>query len=290
MLLQRYGNESRRLKKNMESNKFFLTKCLPLFALAIVLLFPAFQAAASLDEDDSLVIADSDSMVYEDPVTQAIIEGKLDAAFDMLKDRNPNDWAPTSPNFNRRYKSGWTVLHHAAKRGHSDLCLQIIRYGGSVNRRDNFWNLPFHIAAQYGHSECLATLALKGADLNRQNQSGRTPLHLAVENDMTQAAEALLRLGAKRDIKDETGKIPLDYADTEEMKQLFARKNLSEKAPSDGKPEILWEQIRDNGKLYESDKKEIQELLDNPQASSRQKFKKLLQLMKQRGIAHPEDE
>lgn len=162
--------------------------------------------------------------------------------------------------------------------------MQLLRLGALPNLEDHFGETPFLIAAREGFIPCLIALALKKANIQAVNTEGKNALHLALEKHDPKVVESLVRLGVDAQIKDHNGKLPLDYATSFEMRSLFEKKAVPGRAPSDGTPEYLWETIRNDIHLYESDKQKIQEILDDPVLEGPQKYRQICEIAGSRGV------
>ena len=108
--------------------------------------------------------------------------------------------------------SNRTPLHDAAKKGHTEIILALIKKGAKINAQDSFNLTPLHLAAENGHTQAVLTLMNNDADINTQDFKGWTPLNLAVANNRTQAALALINNGANIEIQNSNGNTPLHLA------------------------------------------------------------------------------
>lgn len=79
----------------------------------------------------------------------------------------------------RDFFSGYTALHHAARRGRKDLIKLLAgKYGCNVNQRTCGGYTPVHLAAINGHEECIELLRKGyGANLHLRDYSGKMPEH-----------------------------------------------------------------------------------------------------------------
>ena len=106
-----------------------------------------------------------------------------------------------------------TPLHDAAKKGHTEEAMTLIKKGADVNARTEKGNSPLHFAADAGHTETAMALIEKGADVNAGNENGWTPLHFAAKKGHTETAMALIEKGADVNAGDEFGSnTPLHFA------------------------------------------------------------------------------
>jgi ankyrin repeat protein len=105
--------------------------------------------------------------------------------------------------------AGWTPLHRAANKGHTEIMQLLIANGADVNaKHDAFETTPLHDAARNGHKEVAELLIATSADVNAKDQWGRTPLHRVETKEI---AELLIAEGADVNVKDDVGKTPLDW-------------------------------------------------------------------------------
>ncbi len=195
-----------------------------------------------------------DSLFELSPFFVAMTKRQHENALEILQSRDLKDWGDDLPPMNRSLSKGQRALHLAAQFGKTDLCLQIIRYGGLVNQKDNFGNTPLHLAAKYGHSETIAVLALKGASIDVQNGRKMTPLHFASQYANPEAIKSLIRLGADPESMNDEGKTCFDLAETAEASAALET---------------------------------VEELLADPELTAKAKKQKLIDLMIKRSIPVP---
>lgn len=125
-------------------------------------------------------------------------------------------------------RNGDTLLHTAARLGHSNLCsflikngaetnapnkaaftplflaarvsLQtvqvLIQFGGDVELCNHLGEIPLHAASSSGLVDVIFQLISSGCDVNARSAQGLTPLYLAIGSGSRRAVEALLRFGA----------------------------------------------------------------------------------------------
>jgi ankyrin repeat protein len=73
-----------------------------------------------------------------------------------------------------------TSLHFAAKEGHLDLTLILLKYKANVNVKDDHKYTPLHLAACYGHLEIAKLLVENGAEIElKEEKGGETALYTA---------------------------------------------------------------------------------------------------------------
>ncbi|CAJ1034812.1 Ankyrin repeats (3 copies)/Ankyrin repeats (many copies)/Ankyrin repeat, putative [Leishmania lindenbergi] len=80
-------------------------------------------------------------------------------------------------------REGWTPLHYAADRGHTQVAAALLDEGASVNARDTAKRTPMHLAALSGRADVVAMLLRNGASKTAKNVAGMTPVDCAKEAD-----------------------------------------------------------------------------------------------------------
>ncbi|XP_026521625.1 cyclin-dependent kinase 4 inhibitor C isoform X1 [Notechis scutatus] len=77
-------------------------------------------------------------------------------------------------------RTGFAVLHDAARAGFLDTLQTLLEFGADVNVEDNEGNLPLHLAAQEGHLAVVAFLLERTASrVEHRNKKGATAYDLA---------------------------------------------------------------------------------------------------------------
>jgi hypothetical protein len=108
---------------------------------------------------------------------------------------------------------GWTALHFAAERGHTDMVSFLVStHGLCANSVDIYNNTPLHFAAEFGHTDTINALIKQKSNINAINNHGQTALHLAAEMNHSNAVLALLQANACPDIKNKFGETALHLA------------------------------------------------------------------------------
>jgi ankyrin repeat protein len=92
--------------------------------------------------------------------------------------------------------TGWTPLHQAASRGHTEIAKALIQAGADLEAKNKLGRTPLHIAAYWGRTEAVKALIQAGAELDAKDVTGWTPLNLATLRGHTDAAKALILAGA----------------------------------------------------------------------------------------------
>lgn len=105
-----------------------------------------------------------------------------------------------------------TPLVVAARMGHLQVVLVLLRAGAEVNESNSSRYTALHAAADSGCLEVAAALIDHGANMEAQDKAGHTPLHRAVMARSYPMAKLLLGRGAKVDTGNGIGLTPLHYA------------------------------------------------------------------------------
>ena len=100
-------------------------------------------------------------------------------------------------------------LHVAARNGHTQTVLHLIKLGASVNQEDGHKTLPLFHAVAKGHTELALCLIKLGTSLNLEDGLLYPPLHLAVGEGNTELALSLVKLGTSLSQKDISGNLPI---------------------------------------------------------------------------------
>lgn len=87
-------------------------------------------------------------------------------------------------------------VFHAVESNNSELLLELIEAGHSVNSEGNDLIRPLHEACFRGHGECVRVLLDHGAEVNVRNIDGATPLCDAASSGHVDIVRLLLERGA----------------------------------------------------------------------------------------------
>ena len=86
---------------------------------------------------------------------------------------------------------GWTSLHIATAKGHTDTVRALIKAGAAPNPKSPYGITPLHVAAYRGRTKIACALINACAKLNARDKDGNTPLHIAVRNGHAKTAQLL---------------------------------------------------------------------------------------------------
>eukprot|EP00434_Breviolum_minutum_P040784 symbB.v1.2.036260.t1/scaffold5077.1/size31199/3 len=76
-------------------------------------------------------------------------------------------------------RDGFTCLHHVARKGHSVLAKELLRYRADVKAQDQWGMTPLHRAVAKGHVTLVEQLLSARAELRAKNARGLTPVDFA---------------------------------------------------------------------------------------------------------------
>ncbi|KAL6117106.1 ankrd16 [Pungitius sinensis] len=107
----------------------------------------------------------------------------------------------------QRYgRSGDTLLHYAARKGHLDTVEYLIkRVGMDVEVYNNDYKRPLHEAASMSHQPCVSYLLREGAKVDSLKKADWTPLMMACTRRNLGVIQELLQHGADPALKNKDG-------------------------------------------------------------------------------------
>lgn len=103
-------------------------------------------------------------------------------------------------------RSGDTLLHYAARKGHLDIVEYLIkRVGMDVDVYNNDYKRPLHEAASMSHQACVSYLLKEGAQVDSLKKADWTPLMMACTRRNLDVIQELLCHGADPALKNKDG-------------------------------------------------------------------------------------
>ena len=119
---------------------------------------------------------------------------------------------------NARYgmEGRMTPMHHAAARGHADICSLLLEHGADLEGHGYLDQTPLHLASLTGKLEAVRCLLDHGANIDSRMRNGWTPLHRAVSKKRIQVVRFLLERGADANARGSAGVTPFQLAVGEE--------------------------------------------------------------------------
>ena len=109
-------------------------------------------------------------------------------------------------------KRGWTLLHHAARFGNTNIVKQLLDAGLNPNAGDMDQWTPLHAAIWLQNEEIIKLLVERGANVNAQDRFGRTPLIDAARKGHGRLVSLLIGLDANIHLQDKENKTALSWA------------------------------------------------------------------------------
>ncbi|KAL4229994.1 hypothetical protein ACF0H5_010382 [Mactra antiquata] len=120
----------------------------------------------------------------------------------------------------------FSLLHWAAKEGHTSICDMLIQRGARVNATNMGDDTALHLACSQGRRDIVLMLLHNKANINAINEHGNTPLHYACFWGHDQIAEDLVNNGAMVPMANKYDETPLDKAKPYLAKMLKERASI----------------------------------------------------------------
>ena len=141
---------------------------------------------------------------------------------------------------------GYTLLHEASAKGHSELVRLLVSKGLDINSQSRSGASALHYPTRYGFGITVTTLIQLGIDPNLKvtlNYPGfswnqTTALHIAVKRGHNEIVKKLLESGADPLMKDGNGMSPLDIAKQLQKEDLVLLLEVK-KSPDDNNEESM---------------------------------------------------
>lgn len=102
-------------------------------------------------------------------------------------------FSPNTPHSNEHeYSDGGSPLHVASQNDNPEILKILIKKGGNVNSKDNFYgNTPLHIAARFDSFQCFQVLLENGADVSLLNNDEEEILQVAEYSNSSRCCDLL---------------------------------------------------------------------------------------------------
>ncbi|EFN76087.1 GA-binding protein subunit beta-2 [Harpegnathos saltator] len=165
-----------------------------------------------------------------------------------------------------------TPLHMAVYEGHCQMVQLLLFHGADVDSRDMLRMTPLHWAVEREHVRVIHTLLEYGADPAAISKFGKTPVSLALEHDRLDLVDILQQereiVGIKAHQQSEANSAELEAAThnlmqleadeikdkLESLEQLSSPKQKLVHAQGEGKPKVIFQQIRVSPNSSEQEK------------------------------------
>jgi hypothetical protein len=157
--------------------------------------------------DNFLRIANYDKFQQENKAMLAAEQGDLQTLQTMISQHYPITCY--------RGLNGYTLLHHAASKGHALLISEIVKINDGidlVNIPNTEDETPLHLAVYANNIHIVDQLLDYGANINAINKDHETPLFYAMRKNNPAMVRLLIRRGADRTITDNYGETAADHA------------------------------------------------------------------------------
>ena len=118
-----------------------------------------------------------------------------EGSYEKVKEFIPTCKSVVEKLASHRGRSGYTPLHEAVSKGHSEVLELLLHHGGDVNCRANNQYTPLHLAAANGYVECVRVLLMYDADTSATDENGRLPIQVAEANSKHAVVKALKSAG-----------------------------------------------------------------------------------------------
>lgn len=122
---------------------------------------------------------------------------------------------------------GYSLLHHAAARGHGLIVAELIRsQRAGVDLRNDLLETPLHLAAYGGHLLIVDQLLDCGADIDAVNGDDESALFYAARRRQLPVIRLLLLRGGDADLADKLGERAVDQAPDAHTQRAFTEHHL----------------------------------------------------------------
>ena len=112
---------------------------------------------------------------------------------------------------NQKTKHGHSPLHTAVRNDRAELVSLLLEHGADINMTDGQGWSALHLAVIRGHSDCVVSILHLATRVDLMTR-GWTSLHLAALTDRVDIVSLLINAGADTSLRNAQGKTPLDIA------------------------------------------------------------------------------
>nr|CAB3223375.1 ankyrin repeat and SOCS box protein 2-like [Phallusia mammillata] len=152
---------------------------------------------------------------HDTPLLAAVDNDCREVALELIK---------SGADVNRPLNRGWTVLHEAVYRGHTDSLQVLLSNGGDPNIRDCFGISPVFTSAACGRNECLEMLLRSDGDPNLCAESKMaSPLYEACKEGHLDCVITLLDNGANPHLVNCDGLYPIHVASSRGFEEIVEK-------------------------------------------------------------------
>ncbi|KAH8582278.1 ankyrin-related [Cryptosporidium sp. chipmunk genotype I] len=127
-----------------------------------------------------------------------------------------------SPKFNANAtnEKGFSSLHWASLKGHTQVIEELLNGNADPNSKNNMFCTPLHFSASNGFDEIVSKLLKAGADPNSVSVLGHTPIFSAAFMGHENIVKTLLKNGADPNYKNKQGLTPKDAAESQGYSEI----------------------------------------------------------------------
>ena len=97
---------------------------------------------------------------------------------------------------NEKNEAGWTCMHICAREAHLDFTSFLIEKKANVNEGNNHQKTPLHVSSRHGKADITELLLKNKANVTMENNYGQSPLYVAVTRSHLKVISLLLEHGA----------------------------------------------------------------------------------------------
>lgn len=123
--------------------------------------------------------------------------------------------------------TGTPVLHRAIQLGYSEITEALLARGADIHAPSNRGQTSLINAARVGDARLAKYMITHGAEINVQCDDGWTPLHAAAARGHLDVVKLLVNYGANTELRDKTGRTALSKAENDSVVQ-FLKEHMDE--------------------------------------------------------------